>query len=244
MPFIKRWGWCGTVSLNLTNLQQQSNAADAAYGLPIGTTYAIAGTESSYGTNLGTIGNIFQVTPDTAQSYNVNGNDPYSVANYFSSVLYNNPNSPGYGNLATSYQLYQNGPNSSLSKPAQYSATSPFAQFLASLGPSGSTSASDLNSSAPAATTGDTGQSVSIDGIVVPYTGTTPLAGGSGTQTVNAGTGNTQTADQATAGAAASGWFSWLPSPLRIGGGFLAIMLILIGVVALVFLSKNSPLKA
>lgn len=242
MRSIKRWGWCGPVSLNLTNLQQQSNAADAAYGLPIGTTYAIAGTESSYGTNLGTIGNIFQVTPATAQSYGVNGNDPNSVANYFSRVLYNNPNSPGYGNLATSYQLYQNGPSSSLSTPPQYSATSPFAQFLASLGPSGTASLSDTNSSAPPTTTGAEGQSVSIDGIVVPYTGTTPLAGGSGTQTVNAGTGNTQTADQATV--AAGSWFSWLPSPLRIGGGFLAIMLILIGVVALVFLSKNSPLKA
>lgn len=215
----------------LPSLQSLSNQADLNNGLPIGTTYAIAGTESSYGQNLGTIGNIFQVTPATSQSYGVNGNDPNSVANYISTQFYNNPSSAGYQNIATSYQLYQNGPNSSLSTPAQYSASSPFATFLAGLGSNtATTTPSDTNTSASPTTTANTsGNLTGFD------TATGQFLGANG-QPVG---GVNPTSANPVAAAASALTPSWFPGWLQLGGGFLAVMLIVLGVLALVFLSHS-----
>ena len=125
----------------LSQLQLDSNDADIQYGLPVGTTFAVAGTESSYGQNVGSIGNIFQVQPSTASNPGfglgtLDGNNPYDAASYLSAIY----NGPANGNVANAIALYQNGPNSGNLNP-QYSSSSPDAEFLSgqSTGGSGGT---------------------------------------------------------------------------------------------------------
>lgn len=110
------------------SLLQAEAGADAYYGLPSGTLEALGASESAQGTNLGTIGNIFQVLPSTATNpgyglSSVNGNDPFSVGAYLSALI----NGPGGGSVQQGISLYQGGaaPNQTMS------------QFLNTLGGSG-----------------------------------------------------------------------------------------------------------
>lgn len=69
------------------SLLSQEAAADAAFGFAPGTMEAQGQIESGNGTNMGSIGNIFQVVPSTASQpgyglTSVDGNDPFSVAAY------------------------------------------------------------------------------------------------------------------------------------------------------------------
>jgi len=241
------------------SLQSQSLLADQQYNLLPGTTYAIAGTESNYGQNLGSRGNIFQFGQAETQQYG-SGNDPMSAASYFSTLL----NGPANGNYAVAYTMYQNGATgyANGNTTPQYSSTSPFASFLQSIGygPSGSDvgpassvttpngitagtiSAADANSSSPADTTGF--------GSYIDPTGSGYITGPSGVTVTPAGdqispsgnaTGGAQAAGQSAGQATTSAlsWLTkWLPSPLQISGGLLALIIIVVGLVALILDKK------
>ena len=97
------------------------NANDAAlyndyFNFPAGTLQALAGSETSYGTNLGSVGNVYQITSGTASNpgYGItgmgtgpngslNGNSAYDAGLYLSALQ----NGPANGNLATALQMYQ-----------------------------------------------------------------------------------------------------------------------------------------
>lgn len=84
-------------------------AADAQYGLPAGTMEYIGTKESSQGSNLGSIGNIFQVVPSTAIQpgyglLSVDGNDPSSTAAYVAALR----NANG-GSLSAALSQYSGG---------------------------------------------------------------------------------------------------------------------------------------
>lgn len=119
------------------DLLSEEAAADSYYGFPSGTMAALGATESSQGTNLGTIGNIFQIEPATATSpgyglSSLNGNSAFDAGAYLSALL----TGPANGNLATATAMYQGGPGN----PVPYSASSPMGQFLSDLGLGGGTS--------------------------------------------------------------------------------------------------------
>jgi hypothetical protein len=117
------------VSDLLSDLLSGEAAADSYYGFPPGTMAALGASESSQGTNLGSLGNIFQVTPATAAQpgyglSSVNGNDPMSTGAYLSALF----NGPGQGNMASTMSLYQTGyPNPG------YTGNPAMAGFLGSL---------------------------------------------------------------------------------------------------------------
>jgi hypothetical protein len=94
-----------------SQLLQSEHQADVGYGLPLGTMETLGMSESSQGTNTGSIGNIFQVTPSTASKpgyglSSVQGNDPNSVAAYLSALIHG----PGGGSVANGLALYQGRP--------------------------------------------------------------------------------------------------------------------------------------
>lgn len=100
------------------SLQAAEAGADALFGFPPGTLEALGASESSQGTNLGSIGNTFQVLPSTAANpgyglSSVDGNDPYSVGAYLSALQ----QGPANGSLAGALSLYQGGgtPNAAMS---------------------------------------------------------------------------------------------------------------------------------
>jgi hypothetical protein len=72
-------------------LLQEEEQSDIDNGLAPGTMEYIGAQESSQGTNLGSIGNIFQVIPSTAENpgyglSSVDGNDPESVGAYVAAL--------------------------------------------------------------------------------------------------------------------------------------------------------------
>lgn len=118
---------------NTLLLQQEANA-DRKYGFPSGTMAALGASESSQGTRLGSLGNIFQVLPSTAANpgyglSGVNGNDPNSVGAYLSALI----NGPGGGSVASGLSLYQGRPAGSTGNNAMSS----FLAFLAGGAPGG-----------------------------------------------------------------------------------------------------------
>jgi hypothetical protein len=120
------------------SLLQQEAAADAAYGFPAGTLEALGATESSQGTNLGSIGNVFQILPSTAANPGyglgqLDGNNPMDAGAYLNALL----QGPAGGNLATAFAMYQGGAGN----PTPYGSNTPVANFLASLTGSSSSSA-------------------------------------------------------------------------------------------------------
>lgn len=113
-----------------TLLTQQESAADAYYGFPQGTMQALGMSESSNGTNMGTLGNIFQVVPSTAANpgyglSGVNGNSPMSVGAYLSALVNKTGSVAGGINAYQDWAANGGAPNSIMS------------QFLSSLGGSG-----------------------------------------------------------------------------------------------------------
>lgn len=95
----------------MVSLLTSESEADSYYGFPAGTLEALGQSETSNGVNLGSIGNIFQVTPATAANpgygvASVNGNDPFSVGAYLSALI----NGPGGGSVANGLALYQGRP--------------------------------------------------------------------------------------------------------------------------------------
>jgi len=103
-------------------LLQQESAADRYYGFPSGTMATLGTSESSQGTNLGSIGNIFQVTPSTAANpgyglTSVDGNNPMSVGAYLSALIHG----PGGGSVANGLALYQGRPVGSTGNDAMSS---------------------------------------------------------------------------------------------------------------------------
>lgn len=126
------------------SLLQQEAAADAAYGFPAGTLEALGATESSQGTNLGSIGNVFQILPSTAANPGyglgqLDGNNPMDAGAYLNALL----QGPAGGNLATAFAMYQGGAGN----PTPYGSNTPVANFLASL-TGGSSSSAPVSSSA------------------------------------------------------------------------------------------------
>ena len=94
--------------------------ADNLYGFPAGTMAALGMSESNQGTNLGSIGNIFQVTPSTAAQpgyglTSVDGNSPTSVGAYLNALW--QKLGGGVANLPAAIQQYQGGsaPNAAMS---------------------------------------------------------------------------------------------------------------------------------
>lgn len=114
-------------------------AADALYGFPPGTLEALAGTESTYGTNTGTIGNTYQIEPATAANPGyglgqLDGNNAYDAGAYLSALT----NGPGGGDLSTGLAMYHGGAGN----PTPYGSSSPIGGLLAGLDGSGSSSSS------------------------------------------------------------------------------------------------------
>ena len=73
------------------SLLQQETAADTLYGFPAGTMAALGTSESSQGTNMGGIGNIFQVVSSTAANpgyglSSVDGNSATSAGGYLNGI--------------------------------------------------------------------------------------------------------------------------------------------------------------
>lgn len=194
-----------------------------------GSLAALAGSESSYGTNLGTIGNVFQVLPSTASSpgyglSSVNGNDPMSVGAFFSSILYG----PAQGNYAQAYAIYQGGQGN----PTNYPAGGPVDAWLSQNGfnpsPAGS---SNVGAGAS--------QGSAIDPIDYSTAGGNPSS---------LGTGNNSASGQNNSGNnSSSSWLStflgWLSGGfvLRLGVAFIAFVLLIIGLAALAL--HNDPVS-
>lgn len=117
---------------SISDLLQQEHTADSFYNFPPGTMEALGNSETGNGSNLGSIGNIFQVTPSTAVKpgyglSGVNGNDPMSVGAYLSALV----NGPGGGSVASGLALYQGRPVGSTGNNAMNS-------FLGTIGSQGS----------------------------------------------------------------------------------------------------------
>jgi hypothetical protein len=155
-------------------------AADAQFGFPPGTLEALGMSETSQGTNLGTIGNIFQVTPSTAANpgfglSGVNGNDPFSVGAFLNALV----QGPGQGSLANGLALYQGRPIGSTGNTAMSS-------FLSSLGTMNSGGLSLSGVGAGVAAIGANVVANSPAGLMI--SGASALAGGSNpvTNTLNA----------------------------------------------------------
>jgi hypothetical protein len=115
----------------MDTLLADENSADSLYGFPSGTMAALGGAESSQGTNLGTIGNIFQILPSTAANPGyglppLDGNSAISAGSYLNALY----QGPANGNLATAYGMYQGGAGN----PTAYPGSGPVGQFLSSLG--------------------------------------------------------------------------------------------------------------
>ncbi len=241
---------------DLSQLEAQSAAADQTFGLPVGTTYNLAGTESSFGTNLGSRGNIFQMGTAEQQQFG-NGNDPNSAASYLSTLL----NGPANGNLAAAVTMYQNGAGAFASgnTTPQYPSTSPIATFLQSqgypltgsdIGPiaiggtatgtNGITAATvpaeAANTSEPTSTTGfpsfiDPTGSGYVTNLA---TGTTTTPAGDTISPTGTATGGAMAAGQSAGQATTSFLSKYLPNGLQIGGGLLALIFLTIGLIALV----------
>lgn len=127
--------------LSLSDLVSEETAADTYYGFPSGTMAALGATESSQGSNLGTIGNIFQITPATSANPGyglgvLNGNSAMDAGAYLAALF----NGPANGSISTALAMYQGGP----ANPTPYGSTTPVASFLSSLGLGGSTSAATV----------------------------------------------------------------------------------------------------
>lgn len=120
------------------SLLDDEAGADAYYGFPAGTMAALGTSESSQGANLGSLGNIFQVTPSTAAQpgyglSGVDGNNPMSAGAYLNALY----QGPAGGNMASAMSLYQTG-----SPNPGYTGNTAMASYLAGLGPAGASTGS------------------------------------------------------------------------------------------------------
>jgi hypothetical protein len=162
------------------SLLDDEAGADAQYGFPAGTLEALGATESSQGTNLGSIGNVFQILPSTAAKPGygltgpLDGNNAYDAGAYLSAL----ENGPANGSLSAAFAMYQGGAGN----PTPYGSNTPVAEFLASLIGGGNSSTSTTSSAS-----GDDSGSVAfgIDGMPSYGTNDTSAAGTAAAKSVN-----------------------------------------------------------
>jgi hypothetical protein len=199
------------------SLLDDEAGADAQYGFPSGTLEALGATESSQGTNLGSIGNVFQILPSTAANPGyglgqLDGNNAYDAGAYLSALQ----NGPANGSLSQAFAMYQGGAGN----PTPYGSNTPVAAFLASLTGSGGTS-TPSNNSAPIVGMDGSVSYPNADGTVTTYgaTGTT--------------TGTSNSTNNAVANAVSpTAWLKALQGYL--GSEATNIAFILVGVIILV----------
>jgi hypothetical protein len=160
------------------SLLDDEAGADAQYGFPSGTLEALGATESSQGTNLGSIGNVFQILPSTAAKPGyglgqLDGNNAYDAGAYLSALQ----NGPANGSLSQAFAMYQGG----AANPTPYGSNTPVAAFLASLTGGGSSTGSA--GSAPVDDSGSV--AFGIDGMPSYGTNDTSAAGTVAAKSVN-----------------------------------------------------------
>jgi len=204
------------MSYSLSNLINEQQAADNYYGFPSGTLTALGQTESSNGTNLGSIGNVYQILPSTAANpgyglSSLNGNSSFDAGAYLNALW----KGPANGDLATAFAMYQGGAGN----PTPYASGTPVSNFLNSL-TGGTSTASTTNTSGS----------------------TTPFQSGGGTAAGNIGAGILNWlfggGGPDPYNAASKPAPNWV---LRLGVGAIAFVLFSIGVAALAL--RTEPTK-
>jgi hypothetical protein len=208
------------------SLLDDEAGADAQYGFPSGTLEALGATESSQGTNLGSIGNVFQILPSTAAKPGyglgqLDGNNAYDAGAYLSALQ----NGPANGSLSQAFAMYQGGAGN----PTPYGSNTPVAAFLASLTGGGSSTGSA--GSAPVDDSGSV--AFGIDGMPSYGTNDTSAAGTAAAKSVNsAATGIANGAKAVANAVSPTAWFKALQGYL--GSEATNFAFILVGVIILV----------